>query len=380
MGIEKPNKNEIDQLLIRCIDGSASAGDYKSAWDWINQDEQNKNYYEQIRDASLAVSVFRPTENIKAEQTWMRLRSMVLGPRNSKRIIPPQLLKIAAIMLLAFLLGGITYHLLFHQPGAGQFSDSYIVEAPRGAKSFITMSDGTKIWLNASSKITYQRNYNQQNRNIYLEGEAYFIVTRNKALPFYVHSSGISIKALGTSFNVKAYPDDKVIETTLVEGMVSIESRGKTGKKEKIVIKPNEKASFYKESESFAVEPGINRNETLKENQKPIIERIEVAKKVDTEIYTSWKDKRWIFKKQKLGDFAVMLERLYDVNIIFSDEELKQYSLTGSFNEENLEQVLQAIQLTVPLDYKIHHHEVVFSLNKKLRDSYEKLLKPYATN
>jgi transmembrane sensor len=379
MEIEKPNKNEIDQLLIRCIDGSASAGDYKSAWDWINHNEQNKNYYEQIRDACLSVSVFRPIENIKTEKIWMRLKSKALEPSGLKRILP-RLLKIAAVILPAFLLGGITYHLLFHQPGDAQSADSYIVEAPRGAKSFVAMSDGTKIWLNAGSKITYQHSYNQQNRNIYLEGEAYFTVARNRILPFYVHSSGISIKALGTSFNVKAYPDEKIIETTLVEGMVSIESTGKTGKKEKIIIKPNQKASFYKESESFAVKPGISYNEALKESRKPKIERIKVDKKVDTEIYTSWKDKRWVFKKQKLSDFAVMLERLYDVNIIFQDEELKHYSLTGSFDEENFEQVLQAIQLTVPLDYTIHHREVAFSLNKELRDKYEKLLKPYTTN
>jgi transmembrane sensor len=384
---DKQNLSEPEALLIRCLDGSASDTDYSQAWEWIQQNEQNKRYYEQMRDVWLSASVIGPGDENGTELSWIRFKNSHLNQPDHRELTGRQMLsarlnpifRIAAAMVIAFLIGGVTSWLFSHHHKDGD-PGLCVIEAPRGAKSFITLPDGTRIWLNAGSKISYQRNYNQQNRNITLEGEAYFNVSKNKDLPFFVYSSGLAIRAIGTSFNVKAYPDEDIIETTLVEGKISIESTGKTGRKEKIFIEPNQKASFYKVSSHFHVEPGITQSESKPGNQETKIARIKVTRKVNTEIYTSWKDKRWVFKKQKMSDFAVILERLYDVKIIFKDEELKQYSLSGSFEEENLEQVLKAIQLTVPMDYTIQHKEVIFTMNKQMRNRYEKLLKPATMN
>jgi len=233
--------------------------------------------------------------------------------------------------------------------------------------------------LNAGSRIIYQRAYNQNNRDIVLEGEAYFEVAKNKRLPFYVRSSGITVKAIGTAFNVKAYPDEDIIETTLVEGKISIESVGIKGEKENFVIRPNQKISFYKSSADKNKNMIEGKGNTNLNNPESAIERIELDKEINPEIYTSWKDKRWIFQKQKLSDFAVILERLYDIEINFRDDELKNYCLTGSFDEENLEQVLKAIQLTIPLDFTIEHKNVILSLNRELKSNYENLLKSSTT-
>ncbi|HEX3008031.1 MAG TPA: FecR domain-containing protein, partial [Bacteroidales bacterium] len=254
----------------------------------------------------------------------------------------------------------------------------YIIEAPRGAKSFVTLVDGTKIWLNAGSKISYRRNFNQENRDIFLIGEAFFEVAKNKDLPFYVHSAGIIVKAIGTAFNVKAYPEEGIVETTLVEGRVSIESTGKSGKRERILMSPNQKANFYKASHEVVIQDKAkekNQNDIDPIPVKAKIERVEIKKAIDTDLYTSWKDKRWVFERQKLEEFSVILERLYDVKVTFKDEELKNYRLSGSFQEENLEQVLEAIQMTVPLEYSVNHNQVIFSVNKKMKSSYKKILK-----
>ncbi|NJO68692.1 MAG: DUF4974 domain-containing protein [Bacteroidetes bacterium] len=140
-------------------------------------------------------------------------------------------------------------------------------------------------------------------------------------------------------------------------------------------MQPNQKANFYKVTNEIVVEPGNKNEEKAPVAINAKIERIEVSKEIDPELYTSWKDKRWIFEKQKFEDIAIILERLYDVKIIFKDEQLKNYRLSGSLQEENLEQVLKAIQFTIPLDFSISHNEVVFSINNRLKNKYQKILK-----
>lgn len=373
---------DLNQLLLKCIEGSASDNEMQEAWAWIETSGENRKYYERMRDIWLSVSVSQTTNEKQANNQWEKFASMhnIIEKQHNitePKTFLPRFIRIAAVIIVIFALGAVTGKFYFKENIPAAVREFYIVEAPRGAKSFVTLADGTKIWLNAGSRISYQRSYNQENRNVFLEGEAYFEVAKNKEIPFYVYSSGIVVKAIGTAFNVKAYPEEGIVETTLVEGSVSVESTGKTGAKGKILMQPNQKASFYKANREMIVEEKTAEKE---EEIAPIpikakIERVEVKKEVDTELYTSWKDKRWVFEKQRFEDFAVILERLYDVKVVFKDEEIKNYRLSGSLQEENLEQVLQAIQFTIPLDYKINHNEVTIKVNYKLKNKYEKLLK-----
>lgn len=371
------NQN-IQELLIKCIKGKANSKEYQEAYDWVCVNEENRRYFETLYSAWLAAGLTQNVDPQVETSIWNNIESDIRKNNRTlgiyrRNIYPMRLMKIAAILIITFSLGLLSQNLLKSRSNS---SDLITVEAPLGAKSFVKMVDGTHIWLNAGSKIQYSPAYNQKGRDIFLSGEAYFDVAKSKSKPFRVHASSIMVQALGTIFNVKAYPEEDRIETTLVEGMIRIESTNKNGKNEQILLKPNQKVSFYRNPESITGAPGLAINEVLSESRTEKIERIEVAKKIEPEIYTSWKDKRWVFKKQKLSDFAIILERIYDVNILFKDEELGHYSLSGSFEEENLEQVLKAIQLTVPLNYTIHHRDVVFSINEELNSNYESILKP----
>lgn len=377
----------INQLLLKCIEGSASENEMQEAWSWISENEANKKYFEDMRDIWLTVSLSRKIEENKLEDFWKRIKAKTIDNNVEKAVefqepnrILARLLRIAAIIVITFALGAVTGKFYLQNEVPSNDKEYYIVEAPRGAKSFLTLADGTKIWLNAGSKISYQRNYNKGNRNVFLQGEAFFEVAKNEHIPFYVYSSGIVVKAIGTAFNVKAYPEEGIVETTLVEGSISVESIGKTGVKEQTLMHPNQKASFYKATHNMVVENNKEEEEIIEEIPIPIpvtakIEKIELKKEIDTELYTSWKDKRWIFEKQRLEDFAIILERIYDIKVIFKDDELKNYRLTGSLQEENLEQVLQAIQFTIPMDYHIHHNEVTLKINSRLKNKYQKILK-----
>lgn len=380
-------EQNINQLLLKCIEGSASENEMQEAWSWISESYDNKRFYENMRDIWLSVSLSSHLEESELESFWQKIKDKTSSDNvekaaeidEPKRILP-RLLRIAAIIVITFALGAVTGKFYLQNEVPSNDKEYYIVEAPRGAKSFLTLADGTKIWLNAGSKLSYQRNYNKENRNIFLEGEAFFEVAKNEHIPFYVYSSGIVVKAIGTAFNVKAYPEEGIVETTLVEGSISVESVGKTGVKEQTLMHPNQKASFYKASKDMVVENQEEEEDIIEEIPIPIpikakIERIEVKKEIDTELYTSWKDKRWFFEKQRLEDFAIILERIYDIKVIFKDDELKNYRLTGSLQEENLEQVLQAIQFTIPMDYNVHHNEVTLKINTRLKNKYQKILK-----
>jgi transmembrane sensor len=374
------NPMNIDGLILKLIQGTASAEEYQNALHWINQNSDNFSYYEQLRDTWIASGLTQKVPEQQIFDSWNRVQSKISAnnalpenPKGTKQIW--RLARIAAVLIVTFLLGFLASGRFSLLDKIGNNPDFFVVEAPLGAKSIVTLTDGTKVWLNAGSKLRYGKNFNQQNRDVYLQGEAFFNVAKSKKLPFFVHSAGMTVEAVGTAFNVKAYPEEGYTETTLVEGIVSIEKTGNNGGKERIMLYPNQKASISygtNHKTYFKKEPEKNN---IPAPPALLNQNIEVNKHIETELYTSWKDDRWVFKKENIKDFAIKLERLYDVEIIFRDKELMQYNLSGTIEKETLEQVLNAIKLTIPLEYSINHRQVILTLNKQLNNSYIKLLK-----
>lgn len=378
---------EIDEhtleILTKCICAKADEREYKEAYDWIHLKEENKTYFNSLYSAWFATRLTRKIDSDLELQVWNKLNLQKdklqtdSGTINRVKWIN-QFRRVAALLVIVFSLGFFLYS---YFGSNNKTSDLYTVEAPKGAKSSITLADGTHVWLNAGSKIQYFVIYNQKTRDIYLTGEAYFEVAKNKSKPFRVHAGGIVVNALGTTFNVKAYPEEKVVETTLVEGLVSIENEKTNNSKDKtlFILKPKQQAVYYK-TRAEIVLTDTSANSLLAHSPKeqkllPIAPgKIVLTPGIETEVYTSWKDKRWVFQKETLENIAVRLERLYDVHVIFRDDELKEFNLSGAFQEETLEQVLDAIRLTIPIDYTIKHQEVIISMDSKLKNKYQKLL------
>jgi transmembrane sensor len=228
------SEQNIDQLLLKCIEGSASENEMQDAWSWIDQNRDNRRHYENMRDIWLSVTLSGQLKENEVENFWKRIKEKTNSDNVEKATeidepnrLLPRLLKIAAVLLITFALGAVTGKFYLHNDVSSNEKEYYTIEAPRGAKSFLTLADGTKIWLNAGSKISYQRNYNQENRNIFLEGEAFFEVAKNERVPFYVHSSGIVVKAIGTAFNVKAYPKRELLRPPLWKVVLALKALGK---------------------------------------------------------------------------------------------------------------------------------------------------------
>jgi ferric-dicitrate binding protein FerR (iron transport regulator) len=374
MIMKEPNQSaEItDELLWQCLEGNADDEQYLEVRQWICHSPDNRERYVRVRDLWFAAAISQPVEQRQTDRAWARMRRL-LQPVHGKRLRAPfrQWLRAAAMLTVAFTAGFAVHAWREGTETPVARAETCTVEATRGSKSRVVLSDGTKVWLNAGSKLDFNTAAGNRTRNVTLEGEAYFEVAHHPEQPFLVTASGIVIRALGTAFNVKAYPEENVIETTLVEGSVRVEKISADNSFKPFDIQTNQSVRFYRKE--TADMPAVAGQPAPETPILPAIGKIEIIKEINTEKYTSWKDKRWFFDGEKMSNFALTVERMYNVAIFFEDEELKNYKLSGSLEEETIEQLLTAIRLTIPMDYRIVRNRVYLSLNRQLKKEYEKI-------
>jgi ferric-dicitrate binding protein FerR (iron transport regulator) len=206
---------------------------------------------------------------------------------------------------------------------------------PRGQKSVLQLADGTKVWLNADSRLSYAKDFTgKDQREVHLEGEAFFDVAHDASKPFLVHAAGITVKVLGTSFNVKSYGDDATVETTLVHGKVSINKEGDNPTDGNLVLEPNQKAIYRKETKTLSIEH------------------------VMAERSSSWRYDQLIFDEAPFADVIVRLERWYDVKIHVQEGDNLQCLLTADLGKESLEEVLNLLVVSQQIKYIQKGNEV----------------------
>lgn len=241
-----------------------------------------------------------------------------------------------------------------HQVAAAG-SDIYTAN---GSRTHLTLPDGTLVWVNAGSRLTYGRNFNTTSREVSLTGEAFFDVAHNSQKPFLIHTSRIDVRVLGTSFNLKSYPSDKTTEATLVRGSIQISIKDRPS--EKIILKPDEKLVIA--NENGIVQPAVPGS-SIGVLDKPLIaiRKPTYEQKTGAMIETSWVDNKLIFSEENFGDLARQMERWYGVTIQFRDPALQQLQFTGSFKEETIGQALDALQYTAKFNYQIEGNLIVIN-------------------
>ena len=216
--------------------------------------------------------------------------------------------------------------------------------ANNGSKTKLLLPDGTQVWLNGGSKISYDKNYGNELREVSLTGEAFFDVIKNPEKPFLIHTGKIEIKVLGTAFNVRSYPDAKTIETSLIRGSVEVTFKDRPN--EKVILKPNEKLIVVNEETS-------TRSETVKKySAKPLnepivaISHLNYLKSDHSIVETAWVQNKLSFQDESFKDLARDMERWYGVTIQFDDSNRDTLHFTGSFENETIQQALDALKLT----------------------------------
>lgn len=258
-------------------------------------------------------------------------------------------LKVAAVMVLSFVFGGLAVYFQHQSPEVETKTRSYCeIVSPLGSISQVILPDSSVVWLNAGSKLRYSTDFNTDDRKLALEGEGYFQVAKNKKLPFVVDAFGFLVEAVGTEFNVKAYAEEETIETILVEGKVQLAHRT-ANIADNIYLSPKFKATFYKSSKS------------AEENGQP---RLVISPNNDPVLFTAWRDDRFIFKSVLFKDLMVLLGRKYNFYFEFENDEILNYRFTGTLEDESLQQVMEVIKITSPITYEIKGKKV--TINKDL--------------
>lgn len=222
-----------------------------------------------------------------------------------------------------------------------------------GTRTKLLLPDGTSVWLNAGSRLTYDSTYGTPIREVSLTGEGFFDVVKNKQKPFIIHTGNINIKVLGTAFNVKSYPGDKTIETSLLRG--SIEVTFKDHSLAKVILKPNQKLVVPSEEANTQLKNKISNTASLK--PVTVINHLSHfgADSLITE--TAWVENLLVFQDESFTDLAKKMERWYGIRIKIDDESLDTLHFTGSFEKENIQQALKALQLLSNFNFTIQTGE-----------------------
>jgi hypothetical protein len=371
---------EVNELLVKYLTGEASVEERDIARKWINESPAHQKYFEELRDIYRLTKMSQKPSGFDRQAGWARIKAGYYQALYSGKLERPKSLKtkiinlwlpVAASIIIAFLVGFYADKKLNR---LGSFKNPVVyneITVPLGAKSQVALSDGTKVWLNAGSKLKYPAEFSGDSREVYLEGEAFFDVTHIKHKIFIVKTSSLNVKVYGTQFNVKSYPEENVIQTTLIRGSVEIEKAGKS--KQTVLLKPNQTATFYKK-EIDTVHVASKQTKKLQENSTEITPDIYITSKSNNQPIISWKDPKWVIIGEELGNLSVKLERRYNVRIVFEDESLKKYKFTGNLMNETFEQVLKIIQLSAPVVYTINKNLVVFKEDKLYKLKYDKMI------
>lgn len=210
------------------------------------------------------------------------------------------------------------------------------LEIPRGAEYFLTLTDGTKIWLNSETVIRYPVNFTGEKREIYLEGEAFFKVTQDSAHTFVVHTAQTRIEVLGTEFNVRNYSNESQVATTLVTGSVRLTSEVRNSQ---IILEPGEQGKIDKTTGTLNVH------------------------EVDTYLYTAWKDARFVFRNTRMEELLNTMARWYDLEIFYQNNAVKDICFTGDMTRlEDFRQILTIIENNERVRFSIHDRAITVSL------------------
>ncbi|MDR2969309.1 MAG: DUF4974 domain-containing protein [Tannerellaceae bacterium] len=289
-----------------------------------------KDYIKNIIEESL-------NDEADVEKEWKRLSASLSSSKSMHssvgkgRKVLRQLFCYAAAVFTGF--GFALTALHFFERENPVETGMYKLVTLKGEKSHLQLPDGTKVWLNSCTTLEYAENYGQIDRNIHLSGEAYFEVAKDEGKPFVVRTNGVDVKALGTAFNISAYPEDAQLATTLFRGEVAVQP---TLNRQQIMLSPNQVAVYYKSGNKIEVKP------------------------YDKTLFAQWRGGYLLFEMMHLQDITKLLERNYNVVFRYENQKIKNFKFSGSFrNGEDLTDILNVIRKNTGIRYQERQDTII---------------------
>lgn len=313
-------------LILGYLQDTLSEEDKNAFWDWVNADAVHKKLFFETK--AVYDACINKDHSTGIEESWLRL----LKKRQQKRrylVLWKYIASYAAIALLAV---GITTFLFLRVPNQAETVTSRYIGGDGLEADIVVLADGTRISLGSKTIFYYESDYGQSERKIFLEGEAYFEVAPDKKKPFIVRVNGQDIEALGTKFNVMAYPADSIFTTTLLEGSIRI-SVDKVA--QSVILKPDQQ--FI-----------LNRNRLTTE-----------VYQVDASQFTAWTTGYYYFPQQRLESILHRLSHVYGVVFTVHSEKLNNKVFTGTFYRgQSIKDIMEIVNLSVPIKYTIKDQHV----------------------
>jgi ferric-dicitrate binding protein FerR (iron transport regulator) len=328
--MESINMPNIEPIIRNFLQGITTPDEEKILYNWVKENPENSKKLFREKDLWGASQLGTPKLNEDEFNYWFELQDKIMQQNNKGNRLR-EILRIAAIVIFSLGAGWLGHVLV----STGVFSNEQVemkqVESFNGQLKEIFLADGTHVWLNSGSKLSFPSGFNAENREVELSGEAFFEVTANEEEPFLVKTQDHTVKVTGTRFNICEYPENKTIETTLEEGKVKII----TGNFIKDLY-PGQQSSFNTQTAEIRI------GET------------------DMEIYTTWKDGFYEFNNESVCKVFKIIERWWDVKIRYPEERLKNERITGTLRRHKpLDQHFDVIKELVPFQYKIESDMVV---------------------
>ena len=283
----------------------------------------NQDFEAQIDEAARVISEI---ESIDSNRAYFEVQ-IRLKKKGRFIFLLNSLSRIAAVLFIPLLIvSGVLLHRQLNIKEIQQFAMQKITN-PSGVRSQVMLPDGSNVWLNAESTITFKVPFDKKSRDVSLTGEAYFDVQKNPGVPFVVSTGVVNVRVLGTKFNYRAFEKENNIEIVLVEGKVSLNTDGEKRENE-VIMNPGDRAVFDKTS---------NLTKVTNEN---------------IEKYIAWHTGKLIFDETLMPEVAVQIGRWFGVDVVIADSKINNYRITTTFENESLHQVLELLRLSSPLEIK----------------------------
>ncbi len=323
----------IEELIIKSFSERLSEEEQTQLNEWMCSNERHPKHFNAMKkawevmpklkamqafDAKVALPAVK--EKIQAREVAKAKKSWKYHYRNIAAVVAVPLF-ISTLFLSAFLMSGKVQK---------QAELMQTVAVKQGMTTNFQLSDGTEVWLNSGSTLKFPMEFKGNSRKVTLNGEAYFEVEKDVSKPFFVNTKNVSVKVLGTAFNVVSFADDVEAEVVLKEGKVRLMKNSGDAYMKIGDLLPGQRAVY---------------NTVTGQN---------ITQQVDPAKYLAWRNGELIFDNDPMTEVVKRLNRRYNVEIVISDTEIKSYSYRASFRDESLEQVLELLKKSAPIDYKLY--------------------------
>ena len=324
-------ENEHSELIIGYLQGRLQGRSLDDFYAWVNESADNKKLFFETKALYEACAPSRGASEI--HDSWLRLLDKRKSRQRKRFSLLIRISTYAAVAMFATAITSIAF--LIARPEREEAKITRYFGGDGLGADMVELPDGTHVSLGSRTMFSFDDRYGESDRIVYLEGEAYFEVAKQQDKPFIVKTKEQDIEALGTKFNVMAYPADSLLTTTLLEGSVLLTTQNLL---HPTILKPNEQFIYNKKTQ------------------------LTILQQVDANQFVSWTTGYYFFPEQSLEAILYRLSHVYGVQFTIESETLSRRTFTGTFYRgQSIKDIMEIIHLSIPIRYKIDDHHVTIS-------------------